>query len=779
MRRFGNISQRILVVVILTTVSLMGVWGIFEYLGEQNRQLAQLQMNSSLIADRLTSGLINPVWNLNEDEIEKSISYEMQYPEVQAIMLIKDDGNFRSGKIKTADGEIIPLISNTDKAPPYPPSFLTIHKPIVKFNETIGFVSLHATDQLLRTNLRNIAVQILLKILVMSSVISSVIFFMLRRQIIKPLTSLEQLVSDISTDNLQLEMHIHGNDEIAKLANSFNNMTKELNHNFSNQERLLKELKDRDEQFSSIVSNVPGAIYRIRPGETHEALYVSENIQEIFGYPSSDFMQNGTRNLRDLIIDSDRRMVMETIRNAILGKRAFDVNYRIIDAGGGVHWVRESGQPLFSNDETLEWLDGFLIDTTDIHSKNEQLRQSQKMETIGMLAGGIAHDFNNILTCIIGSTALIRMRMDLDEEKRTEELDRDISTIDMAAERASELVRQILTLSMKQETNLLPCDLNLVLKHICRLCRSTVDRSVDISFDYIDGHAIAHADPVQIEQLLLNICVNAAHAMTLMRPEGEKWGGNLNISLHQFTADRFFCMDHSDAEERDYLVISAEDTGVGMTREVLSQIFNPFFSTKEQGKGTGLGLSMVASIVKQHNGFIHIYSEPGLGTTFQVYLPQAEPSVRIDQVKENKHSLPLGTGTILVVDDEDVIRFNASLILEKCGYTVLMAENGEVAVEVFRRHAEVIDLVLLDMVMPRLSGQEVFRAIQEIKPGTKVLLSSGFKQDVRVQELLVNSSIDFIHKPYTLFGLANRVNELLEPAPEEPITSYPTGTFTS
>jgi len=186
---------------------------------------------------------------------------------------------------------------------------------------------------------------------------------------------------------------------------------------------------------------------------------------------------------------------------------------------------------------------------------------------------------------------------------------------------------------------------------------------------------------------------------------------------------------------------------------------------------------MVASIVKQHNGFINIYSEPGLGTTFHVYLPQAEPAIRVDTATQDVNSLPQGTGTILVVDDEDIIRTNTFLILEKCGYTVLLAENGGVAVEVFRRHAESIHLVLLDMVMPRLSGQEVFRAIHDINPATRILLSSGFKQDVRVQELLANPSVEFIHKPYTLFGLANRVHELIGCASEELMTPCNTETF--
>lgn len=761
MKLTESISSKVLGAVLLATVVLMGMWGVYGYVGQKRTQILQLQTNASLIAERLANSLIYPVWNLNHDEVDKTIAYEMQAPDVQAIILEKDNGEFYTGKIKGDDDKVVPLHPAAESnLPTYPRTFLTLRKPIVKFNVTIGFVSLHVTDQQLREKLFNIATQILLEILVMSAVISSIIFFSLRRLIIQPLTLLEKSVRGISTDNMTVEVQARGDDEIAKLAGSFRTMAKELNFSFSKQELLLKELKERDERFSSIVSNVPGAIYRIWPTDLHEVQYISESIRDISGYPVCDFINNRC-GLRDLVAEADRRMVLDSIKNAIESRKPYDINYRIVDASGTLRWVHETGQALFDANGMVQWLDGLIIDTTDIHSKDEQLRQSQKMETIGMLAGGIAHDFNNILTCVFGTTSLLRMRLDMSENISRDDLEQDVSTIELAAGRATELVRQILTLSMNQEIDLLPTDLNLTLKHIYKLCRSSFDKTVEISMDYADGVADVLADPIQIEQLLLNVCVNAAHAMTIMRPEGDRWGGTLKIALRRVTADRFFCMTHPDAEERGYWVATVEDTGVGMNKETLAQIFNPFFSTKETGKGTGLGLSMVYSIVRKHQGFISVYSEPGLGTTFHVFLPLAEPSPHVDTDQSEVRILPQGSGAILVVDDEDMIRSNAAQILKGCGYTVILAENGEVAVELYRQHAANVCLVLLDMVMPNMSGQEVFCSIREISKEAPVLLSSGFKQDFRMSEILEDASVDFIHKPYTLFGLARKVHEMV------------------
>jgi CheY-like chemotaxis protein len=249
--------------------------------------------------------------------------------------------------------------------------------------------------------------------------------------------------------------------------------------------------------------------------------------------------------------------------------------------------------------------------------------------------------------------------------------------------------------------------------------------------------------------------------MTFMRPAGQPWGGTLTLGVRQLRPDPSFLSRHPDAQQRDYWVLSIHDTGVGMDQETLSRLFTPFFTTKEIGRGTGLGLSLVYSIVKSHLGFLSVYSEPGSGSTFNIYLPVMEGAVATAALPASAGQVPKGSGTVLVVDDEEILRKLATEILEMCGYTVLSATNGEEAVKLFRALAGQIDLVLLDMMMPVMSGREAFLKLREIKPQARILLSSGFRADARVQELLEGGVNGFIDKPYTMRSLAQAVDTIL------------------
>ena len=681
---------------------------------------------------------------------------------MQAITLKDDSNSFIAGKLKLDNQQIISIPSEKDAEDPLKSKeLIQISRQIVKFNQNIATVNMYISDKHLKTKLHTMAKEVFVRILAIAGLISLTIFISLRWLIIRPLTVLEEGVNEITLDNLTLQIPVAGDDEISRVARSFAKMAAELNSSFRQQETLLADLIERDERFRSIVSNVPGAIYRIRMDtDDHELLFISDNIKEISGFPPGNFINSARLNIRDIIIDSDRRMVMDAINEALKQKRSYDISYRIIHSSGGYRWLHETGQPLADQQGTVQWLDGILVDTTEMHSKDEQLRQSQKMETVGILAGGIAHDFNNILTCIIGTTELVRMKMEegnfLHDNSPLQLLD----DIELEAERASELVGQLLTLSMKQETNLRPIDLNVSVKHIIKLAQSTFDRSIDIKVDYAPDQAAVLGDPVQVEQVILNLCVNAVHAMTLMRAAEDVWGGDLHIAITPLRADRFLCATYPEAKEQDYWVISIEDTGIGMTKEVMDRIFTPFFSTKELGRGSGLGLSMVYNIVKQHQGFLIVYSEPGIGSTFRIHIPMHHTEVA-EEGAVVERLLPKGSGTVLIVDDEEIIRENAAQILVRCGFKILLAANGEIGIELFRKYHEEISLVLLDMVMPRMSGSEVYREIQSIAPHTPVLLSSGFKQDTRIQELLSKESIQFIHKPYTLHDLANRVDKVI------------------
>ena len=432
-----------------------------------------------------------------------------------------------------------------------------------------------------------------------------------------------------------------------------------------------------------------------------------------------------------------------------------------------VHQIEKNGIPdgeipVSGTMETREL--GILLGSMikSIKTTGDQLRQAQKMETVGTLAGGLAHDFNNMLGGIIGTLSLMEFSISNNEIIDNTQLIEYIKTMNDCSQRASALVHQLLALSRKQELTFSDVDLNNTVSNVYKICSSTFDKSVKLVSVYTDTPAFIRADPTQIEQTLLNFCVNAEHSMTIMRKSYEQWGGELIVSIKEIIADSFFRNTHPEIREGKYYILSVKDTGIGMDSNTISKIFNPFFTTKKKGEGSGLGLSMVYNIINQHGGFIDVYSEPGVGSSFNIYLPALENSNVNNIVFNRKQSIKKGEGLILIVDDEKIMRGTAAQILETCGYRTIEAENGKEGVEAYRAGQEEITAVLLDMVMPEMSGKEAYIKLKEINPDIKVILSSGFQQDKRVQEVLILGVNSFIQKPYTLKTLSEAIDKLLK-----------------
>jgi PAS domain S-box-containing protein len=428
-----------------------------------------------------------------------------------------------------------------------------------------------------------------------------------------------------------------------------------------------------------------------------------------------------------------------------------------IEHTGEKKYINISMTPL-----VYDGVDGAVIrvdDVTELEKKDIHLRQAQKMETVGALAGGIAHDFNNVLGGIIGAVSL--MKYDLGKpEMNIPRVQEMIKILEDSSGRAADMVQHLLAISRKQEISLAPVDLNDAVRRVLKICKNTFDKAIDIRAAYHAGPAMVRADATQVEQVVLNICINASHAMTIMKGEGESTGGMLTVSIDRQRADRYFCEMHPEASPGYYWMISHRDNGVGMDSKTISKIFDPFFSTKQTGKGTGLGLAMVYNIVQQHGGFIDVYSEPGIGSTFNVFLPELEEGAG-QPVAEPEECIETGVGTLLVIDDEEAIRLTTTHMLEECGYRVITASNGEEGIALFRGRHQEIRAVMLDVAMPRKSGIESFEEIKAIDPAVKILLMSGFKQDERVQKLLARGVDDFIQKPYSLVELSKKLKKIL------------------
>ncbi len=387
-------------------------------------------------------------------------------------------------------------------------------------------------------------------------------------------------------------------------------------------------------------------------------------------------------------------------------------------------------------------------DKSELEKKDLQLIQAQKMETVGTLAGGLAHDFNNVLTVIIGSITLIQRQLN-GEEYNIDNFRNYIDTIAESSYRASNLVKQLLTLSRKNEPSLKKVDLNLLIRNIANFAKNSFDKRVELSVNTYEDTAVVLADSAQIEQSLLNICVNAVHSMTTMRESEEVMGGTLSININRIFADEHFCeINRSAVPGSEYYQVQISDTGIGMDPETQLKIFDPFFTTKSEYEGTGLGLSITYNIIKEHNGFIDVYSEPGQGTRFNLYLPLVGKDNIIHKKVKTDEKLSKGTGMILIIEDEDNVRITAENILKICGYNVISAKDGIKGIEIFKTFHEKIDVVLLDMTMPKLSGKETLVRIKEIDTDAKVVMTSGFMHDELSQELSKLGVKGFIQKPY-------------------------------
>ncbi|MBV5306213.1 MAG: PAS domain S-box protein [Desulfobulbaceae bacterium] len=401
-------------------------------------------------------------------------------------------------------------------------------------------------------------------------------------------------------------------------------------------------------------------------------------------------------------------------------------------------------------------------DITELETMEQQLRQAQKMESIGILAGGLAHDFNNVLAAILGNLSLFQYKLRVSPDLALNEIHDFLAQMETAGQRAVDMVRQLLTLSRRSKGDLIPVDLNLSIKHIRKLGENTFDKSVQVLTFPAAHPAYVLADTTEVEQVLLNLCINGVHAMTIMRGEGSVWGGSLTIALDQVVVDPLFRKRYPDAINNTYWKLSVTDTGVGMDAKIMARVFDPFFTTKRQEEGTGLGLAMVYNIVRQQQGFMDVYSDPGLGATFNIYLPMLVREGEDVSSAEVPLVITRGEGLVLVVDDDAVVREMAENILKISGHTVITAENGMDGVAKYRQHHAEIKAVLLDMAMPVMSGREAFSEMKKIDPAIKVLLASGFRKDERVEEILGQGVKDFLQKPYTMAALTLAIKKVID-----------------
>ena len=482
--------------------------------------------------------------------------------------------------------------------------------------------------------------------------------------------------------------------------------------------------------------------------------YVNPAFEAITGYSRHDVLGRTPRILKS---GQHQRDFYREMWETILAGHVFRgvmINHK---KNGETFVVEKTVTPLRDADGRISH---FISNDRDISERRRlesQLQMAHKMDAIGRLAGGVAHDFNNLLMVITAYAELMQ-----DSLAPQHPLRHNVHEIMQASRRAADLTRQLLAFGRKQMQALQLLDLNQVIKEISKMLPRLIGEDIQLNIVLGKSLGCVRADPMQIEQIVMNLAANARDAM----PEG----GKLTIETTGIGLDESYVQKHSIVPIGDYVMLAVTDTGQGIAPEHLSHIFEPFYTTKAEGKGTGLGLATVYGIVKQNGGFIWVYSEPGLGATFKIYLPQAKKHARAARVAtQGEQETARGVETILLVEDEAAVRQSEAQFLRLNGYTVLEAKDGEDALQVAQNHATTIDLMITDVVMPYLGGAKLAAQLTSTRPGLKVLFVSGYAESTVLRHGPIDVTNSFLQKPFGLKSLAAKIRQILDttvPAPD-------------
>jgi PAS domain S-box-containing protein len=519
-------------------------------------------------------------------------------------------------------------------------------------------------------------------------------------------------------------------------------LNKQLTSDIAEREKIGKALRQSEIRYRSLFERNKAGVFR----STLDGRFLDCNdaFAQMFGYMRHELLKlpahvlyQGGKEERD-----ERRVTMQ----AATVETDLEMCYRHKD--GSPVWVIQNVS-LSKEQDGTEVAEGTLVDITDRHDLEEKLRQSQKMEAVGRLAGGVAHDFNNLLTVIEGYCRLLTDRL----QQNPEACDQ-VKRIEDAAEKAASLTRQLLAFSRKQVLQPKVINITGLVSNLDKLLRRLIGEDIELMTRTAPDLGLVKADPSQLEQVIMNLAINARDAM----PDG----GRLTLETANVKLDSGYAVEHPGVIPGDYVMLAVSDNGSGMTPGTKARIFEPFFTTKEMGRGTGLGLSMVYGIVSQSGGHIWVYSEIGHGTTFKIYLPRTEAGAASPPLEQEAVSTLHGTETILLVEDDAQLRDLVRTILTANGYSVLAPLDAEAIRSMTENSAAKINLLLTDVVMPGINGRELARQFVSRNPEIKVLYMSGYTENAIVHHGVLDESVHFLQKPFTPSALTTKVREVLD-----------------
>ncbi len=619
-------------------------------------------------------------------------------------------------------------------------------------SDTVGILEIHGSNEYILTAIKSqiptIITTELAKLAGAMIIILLLFFHFFQRHLQRIITFTDSL----SVLNLHSKLTLSRkpgkeDDELDRLVLAINSYGERTTESIE-QIRLAEESLRASEEMYRQVFNAPDESIFIHDGTTGAILDVNSATAELYGYDRSEFSKLSVDELCSGVAPYDGANAKMFVAEAIAGGTpVFD--WRAKKKNGDLFWVRVNLRRMEANG--MVRVLAFVHDITEQNRLEDNLRQAQKMEAIGTLAGGVAHDFNNILSGIVGFSELALIEL---PEESTGQSREYIDEVLVAADRAKGLVEQILVFSRKSEREVKPLELQLLIIESLKLLRSSIPSTISFDIDLKSCSKIL-ADSTRMHQVIMNICTNAYHAM-------QDTGGTLSISLSDIEINDESLFIGTDLQMGSYVRLSISDSGTGMSPETIQRIFDPYFTTKAEGRGTGLGLSMVHGIVKDHGGEISVYSEVGKGSTFHIYLPTIVDTTVNARAERKKIVQKQGTGSILFVDDEEMIRKVAIRAFKNSGYTITTCENGLEAWDLYQENPSVFDIIITDVTMPFMTGIELIHNIRTINTTIPAIVCSGFtlqmSEEIMEKELIYR----FLHKPVMINTLFDSVRSALD-----------------